>query len=63
MIKYSKIVSALFPGLLVVIFWACDPGLNTATGSDPTTCEGCHTNEAALKNNASENTSDGGGGG
>ena len=47
----------------MIAFWGCDPGLETVTGSDPTTCEGCHTNEVALKKYAPEGTTDGGGGG
>lgn len=61
--KDATIGISLLVGFIVVLFWGCDPGLETITGPDPTTCEGCHTNEDALKKYASEGTSDGGGGG
>ncbi|MBC8400262.1 MAG: hypothetical protein H8E14_02105 [Candidatus Marinimicrobia bacterium] len=59
----TTLVISLVLGFQMIAFWGCDPGLETVTGSDPTTCEGCHTNEAALKKYAPEGTTDGGGGG
>lgn len=61
--KNTTLGISLIIGLQLVAFWACDPGLETVTGSDPNTCEGCHTNEAALKKYAHTETTTGGGGG
>ncbi|NQU27663.1 MAG: hypothetical protein HQ528_05190 [Candidatus Marinimicrobia bacterium] len=61
--KNVAIGISLLVGFQVVLFWGCDPGIETITGPDPTTCEGCHTSEAALKKFAHEDTGAATGGG
>jgi hypothetical protein len=53
-----------FTFFLTFLFYGCDPGSPVSTVGDPSTCEGCHTNETTLKKYASsDSTTNGGGGG
>ena len=61
--KNTAIGISLLVGFQVVLFWGCDPGTETITGSDPTTCEGCHTSEIALKKYATQDSGSATGGG
>ncbi|MBC8322214.1 MAG: hypothetical protein H8E70_01440 [Candidatus Marinimicrobia bacterium] len=61
-----KNVLACFSITIVIVFVGCHPGDPIANVSDPSTCEGCHTNEGALVKLApseESGSSDGGGGG
>lgn len=50
--------------VFISLLWiACDPGHETVDLGDPSTCEGCHTSESTLKQYATGEADDGGGGG
>ncbi len=47
----------------IIFFWACDPGSDSSSDSNTQTCEGCHTDKAALQEYAEvENEAPSGGG-
>lgn len=47
MIKKNILLSSV--SLFVFTWMACDPGQETTSSGDPSTCEGCHTNKDLLK--------------
>ncbi|MBT3839896.1 MAG: hypothetical protein HOB40_04200 [Candidatus Marinimicrobia bacterium] len=45
----NQIKLGLISITLLILSAACDPGTVVTHATNPATCEGCHTNEIALK--------------